>query len=115
MSFCPTIILPISSRRRRRSSVNVDTVCSMSREATAALVLSTFLSRRRRLRHLVRLDLVEVLLDVILVGRRHLLGLHDLLDAAVVLGVDLLVLRRREALLRRREDRLALRRAALAL
>src|SRR5437870_374055 len=87
----------------------------MSREATAAALLIRRVLSRRRGRHLVRLDLVEVLLDVILVGGRHLLGLHHFLDAAVILGVDLLVLGGGEALLRGGEDRLALGRALVAL
>src|SRR5262249_32608667 len=53
-------------------------------------------------------------LDVILVAGRDLLRPHHLLDLLLVVGVDLAVLRRREALLRGRQHRLAARRALAA-
>src|SRR5580698_3781005 len=61
------------------------------------------------------MDLREVTFDVVLVARRQLLGPHHLFDDALVIGVDLRVPDRREALLRGRQDRLARRVALVAL
>src|SRR5688500_18336256 len=88
ISSWPTIILLISSRRRRRSAVNSETDASTSRGATAvAVLIGCSLSSVHR----VRLDLREVLLDVVLVARRDLLAAHHLFDDALVVLVDLLV------------------------
>src|SRR5262245_32020056 len=55
----------------------------------------------------MRLDALEIALDVVLVALRHALLVHDLFDDLLVVRIDSLVRGRGEALLRRGDDRLA--------